>query len=381
MLSVLIVSMAVVNQSFGQVTWKTFSEEKGLFSIEIPSNWYPEVVPESQKLTPIDYLFRYADRGNSFAWIELLISKSIYSDARAVAESYISEYQQFDDFILLKPIDCNTYILNDSPACSFLSSQQLEGEERRNILDIISTSPNGIQTYVSFITSSDIYDSFLPVGEYAINSIKIDSNNVNEMLNDQSTLDMQSEIPQIPLTSVQKGSNDSSGLDIPQILQSPNEANGSETIVYENPNLGFSLEYPSNWTKEESLSPPSLLLYSPRLSATDEAPESMAITTEVVSSDTSLKEYSNSALNVLRTQFPSMNLLETSNSTLSAYPANQIIYTYFVNGVELKNMQVWTIVNDMVYVITYGGTLDEFNDSLPVFHNMVNSFRITTAIQ
>jgi len=138
MLSALIVSMAVVNQSFGQVTWKTFNEENGLFSIQIPSNWYPEMLPESQKLTPIDYLFSYADRGDSFAWIELMISKSIYSNARTVAESYISEYQQFDDFILLKPIDCNTYTLNDAHACSFLSSHQLEGEERRKVLDIRS---------------------------------------------------------------------------------------------------------------------------------------------------------------------------------------------------------------------------------------------------
>ncbi len=185
-------------QSFAQVTWNTFEEKEGLFSIQIPSNWNASEVLEAEALAPIDYIFRYNDKGNSFAWLELMIDKPLYSDARTAAESYISDYQQFDDFILLQPIDCNTYTLNDVPACSFLSSQQLEGEERRNVLDIVSISPNGIQTDVIFITSSNIYDTFLPVGEYIINSLDINSSMVNLVLDNQSTESIQSEIPGIP---------------------------------------------------------------------------------------------------------------------------------------------------------------------------------------
>ncbi len=55
----------------------------------------------------------------------------------------------------------------------------------------------------------------------------------------------------------------------------------------------------------------------------------------------------------------------------------QIVYTYTTDGLDLKNMQIWTIVDGMVYVVTYGGTINEFNDSLPVIQNMIDSFQIT----
>ncbi|MBA3749493.1 MAG: DcrB-related protein [Nitrosopumilus sp.] len=109
----------------------------------------------------------------------------------------------------------------------------------------------------------------------------------------------------------------------------------------------------------------------------EEAPESIAATTEVIPSNLTLEDYSNSALSILKGQSLNLNLLETSSSTLSGFPAHQIVYTYTADGLDLKNMQIWTLADDMVYAITYGGTINEFNDSLPVIQNMIDSFQIT----
>jgi eukaryotic-like serine/threonine-protein kinase len=146
----------------------------------------------------------------------------------------------------------------------------------------------------------------------------------------------------------------------------------SESLIYDNPNLGFTLEYPSDWMKEESLS-----FISPRLSISDKAPESIAVTTEPNLSNLTLEEYSDSSLSVLESQFSNYTLIESSNSTLSGYPAHQILYTYTLEDVDLKNLQIWTIADDIVYVLTYGGTTKEFEDSLPVIQNMIDSFEIT----
>ncbi|HKR73671.1 MAG TPA: hypothetical protein VJR94_06125 [Candidatus Nitrosocosmicus sp.] len=191
-------SIPIFGQSYAQVTWNTFEDKDDLFTIQIPSNWNASVVSEDEKLAPIDYMFRYNDKGNSFAWVELMISEPLYSNASAALESYLSYYQQFDDFNLTKPIDCDTYILNDVPACSFLSSQQLEGEQRRNVLNLVSMTPDGIQTDVVFITSNNIYEPFLPVGEYIINSISINSTAVKQALENQSIENIKLEIPVIP---------------------------------------------------------------------------------------------------------------------------------------------------------------------------------------
>ena len=212
-------------QSYAQVTWNTFEENDGSFSIQIPSNWNASEVPETESLAPIDYMFRYNDRGNSFAWVELMISEPLYSNASAAAESYMSQSQQFDDFNLLEPIDCNTYTLNDEPACSFLSSQQLEGEQRRNVLDMVSISPDGIQTYAVFIASSNIYEPFLPLVEYIIKSLDIHPTAVNQVLKNQSIESIESEIPVIP-----KDDNSQLQSEIPQIPTQNDATTQQETF-------------------------------------------------------------------------------------------------------------------------------------------------------
>lgn len=154
-------------------------------------------------------------------------------------------------------------------------------------------------------------------------------------------------------------------------------------LAYENPNLGFSLEYPADWSKEETLtfiSPPP----SPNetLSSANEAPESIAVTTEVLLSSITLDEYSESAIGLLEGQFPNFTLIDSSEATLSGYPAHQITYTYTLDGVDLKNMQIWTIADkNIAYALTYGGLVEEFDSSFPVIENMINSFQLTEVQQ
>jgi hypothetical protein len=150
-------------------------------------------------------------------------------------------------------------------------------------------------------------------------------------------------------------------------------------LAYENPNLGFSLEYPTDWSKEESLMfiapPPSS---NETLSLPNEAPESIAVTTEVLPYNMTLDEYSESAIGLLEGQFTNYTLIDSSEATLSGYPAHQITYTYTLDGVDLKNMQIWTIAdNNIAYALTYGGFVEEFDSSFPVIENMINSFRLT----
>lgn len=159
-----------------------------------------------------------------------------------------------------------------------------------------------------------------------------------------------------------------------------NETTESDNLLaYENPNLGFSLEYPADWSKEETLSfispPPSS---NETLSSPNEAPESIAVTTEALPYNIPLDEYSESAIGLLEGQFPNFTLIDSSEVTLSGYPAHQITYTYTLDGVDLKNMQIWTIAdNNIAYALTYGGLVEEFDISFPVIENMINSFQLT----
>lgn len=190
--------LANTSLSYGQVTWNTFEEKRGLFSIQLPSNWNLTEMKGDQAFAPIDYMFQYNSQDNSFAWVELMISEPLYTNTRAALDSYISEYQQFDDFNQLLPIECNINALDNSTACFLLSSQQLEGELKRNVLNMVSISPNGVQTDIVFITSSNVFNQLLPVGEFIIKSLNMNTSKISQELKEEAIENLQVEIPAIP---------------------------------------------------------------------------------------------------------------------------------------------------------------------------------------
>lgn len=151
-----------------------------------------------------------------------------------------------------------------------------------------------------------------------------------------------------------------------------NQTNINDLVSYSSPNLGFSLEYPSEWEKEESLT-----FVSPYGGIGNRTPEVISITTEVLpTSDFSLDSYTEAALGQVES-FQDFRLLNSSSTTLAGLPAHMILYTFTDESqTPLENLQVWTIKDGIAYVITYGGTPEEFDSSLPTFRSVMDSFSI-----
>jgi hypothetical protein len=168
-----------------------------------------------------------------------------------------------------------------------------------------------------------------------------------------------------PLTAPSGGTN-----------MSGNETMGSSTVSglvpYINPNLGFSLEYPSDWQKEESLS-----FVSPQGGMNNRAPEVISVITEVLPSlGYSLDSYTDAAMSQVET-FQNFQLLNSSSITLGGLPAHMIVYTFTDESqTPLQNLQAWTVKNGTAYVMTYGGIPEEFNSSLPALQTLMDSFRL-----
>jgi hypothetical protein len=151
-----------------------------------------------------------------------------------------------------------------------------------------------------------------------------------------------------------------------------NQTNISDLVSYSNPNLGFSLEYPSNWEKEESLT-----FVSPQGGVGNRTPEVISITTEVLpTSDFNLDSYTEAALGQVE-PFQDFRLLNSSSATIGGLPAHMIVYTFTDESqTPLQNLQAWTIKDGMAYVITYGGTPEEFDISLPALQSVMKSFSL-----
>ena len=153
--------------------------------------------------------------------------------------------------------------------------------------------------------------------------------------------------------------------------QTTGSLNATGLAPYNNPNLGFSLEYPSDWEKEESLS-----LTSPQGGMSNRAPEVISVVTEVLpSSNFSLASYTDAAMGQVES-FENFRLLNSSSTTLGGLPAHMVVYTFTDEQTPLQNLQAWTVKDGMAYVITYGGVPEEFHSSLPALQSVLDSFSL-----
>jgi hypothetical protein len=143
-------------------------------------------------------------------------------------------------------------------------------------------------------------------------------------------------------------------------------------IPYSNPSFGFTLEFPSNWQKEESLT-----FVSPQGGIDNQSPEVISIDTEILpTSDLNLDTYSEASLSQVKS-FQDFKLLNSSSTTLAELPAHMIVYSFIDESeTPLQNLQVWTVKNGTAYVITYTGTPEEFESSLPALQSVLDTFRL-----
>ena len=192
-----------------------------------------------------------------------------------------------------------------------------------------------------------------------------------------------SQDPIIPAEIIKDG--DQSLMDIQveignkQTKEQPTEEQQYELLVYENPGLGFQIQYPSNWIKEEAYKESIVSFASPlKNQITDKFHEILGLAISPTHSQT-LQDYTITHLSKLMgSNMIDLDLLESqTNATLAGNPAHKLVYVHKgPGGIENKVMEVYTIKNGKLYDITYHGSTDEYPSSLSTAEEMINTFKI-----
>jgi PsbP-like protein len=162
---------------------------------------------------------------------------------------------------------------------------------------------------------------------------------------------------------------------------------GNVTLkTYENPGFGLSIQYPSSWAGMQLRADPFAqtntsivsIFEAPRENQSDSYRENLIINVQGPLEDIiSLDEYTQNSLNAFSTMSDTITVLESSPGTLSGFPAHELIYSSSLENLNLKKMQIFTIVNDnAAYVVTFGAEESQFNKYMPLIMKMVNSIRI-----
>jgi len=147
--------------------------------------------------------------------------------------------------------------------------------------------------------------------------------------------------------------------------------NTSGYLTYSNRSAGISIQYPSSWQKKEG-SAGEIVSFNvsglPSMSFTVIAPLNFAGTA------TTLNEFSQGALPTNLTNF---KLLNSTNTTLSGYPAVKHVFTYMNDdGTTSVGMLELTLVNRTGYGLLYAATQDTYNTYVGIAQNITQSFNV-----
>ncbi len=146
-------------------------------------------------------------------------------------------------------------------------------------------------------------------------------------------------------------------------------------ILYENKDYGMRIKYPADWILEEKetevfgFAGNAVVFSSLRTSA------SFSVTVcDMSARPVTLEEVTASALDYYEQE--EYEISEEGGTTLAGNPAHEAVVTKKVGLYTVKMMQIWTIRNDLLYIITYDGEVSHYSFFSEVAEEMINSFTL-----
>jgi hypothetical protein len=147
-----------------------------------------------------------------------------------------------------------------------------------------------------------------------------------------------------------------------------------EFFQYENPSLGITVQYPSDWEIDEQSGAEGETIVkftSPQI-GTDKFQEYLNVRVS--------PNFHNNSTNNIRSGDESrigFKLLEQSDaSTLNGNPSHRMVCTFRNGYNEFKAMQVVTIKGDKVYRFDFYAEAAKYSNYLPIIQKMIDSFKI-----
>jgi PsbP-like protein len=144
-------------------------------------------------------------------------------------------------------------------------------------------------------------------------------------------------------------------------------------LTYKNPNLGVSIQYPSDWRLEERSNDKLNFVKQEGFVSADLNVENLE------QPNIPLSEYANTKVNELRSQRPNFQLIGFEPTTVSNdKTAQRVVYTFEreEDGKTNKVMRIWSINEGKLYTLAYIAESSQYDRYLPSFQRMVDSFNM-----
>jgi hypothetical protein len=160
------------------------------------------------------------------------------------------------------------------------------------------------------------------------------------------------------------------------------QTNNNTFKRYENPTYGINIQYPSDWRADggdiyaDDYVTDIVSFIAPIRSNTNPYAPSLSISIDNLLPN--LNEYLTRITTDYSDTYEDFNVIDSdTDSILSGKPAYKIVFTDEEDGIDYKNMEVGTIIEDKVYFVTHYAEEEQYLDYLPTIQKMISSVKMT----
>lgn len=290
------------------------------------------------------------------------VSKNIYQEV----QSQLAKAQQEKASLEDKITSLNSDLTN---AQTRLTSVTSELETAKAEVSTLKTSLSGEQAKVRTLSSeAENTKNRLSQLETSLKQEKDITNNLRIQL-------LKTEITILSLEK-EKDSLKSSlaALTKAQPAPAPTTVAGITFAIYKDEKNGFSIEYPKDWIKQESI-PMYMITFQDNLNVMT----SVNVITQTLPIDMSISQYWDINKGSLET-FGKYTPLSTVNLSINGIPAIRHIYTIEIpisqTNLPMELSHVALVKDKRAWIITFGTTPDDFKQYSPIFDYMAQSFKL-----
>ena len=154
-----------------------------------------------------------------------------------------------------------------------------------------------------------------------------------------------------------------------------------EFANYVNDDYQFAIKYPQNWLQQQLDDPITgevVVFATPPETTMDLFIEKLYISVEYLPSEaTSLEQYTQTVFErINQTKGGEIKVHEDSKTTIDKSPARKVIYSRKEGGLQLKQMETFTIKNNQVYIAIYTAERAKFSKFYSTVEKIIDSWEI-----
>jgi eukaryotic-like serine/threonine-protein kinase len=147
----------------------------------------------------------------------------------------------------------------------------------------------------------------------------------------------------------------------------------NDTMTYTDEEKGYSIAYKTDWEKKDV--DISIVFSSPKENEDDLFQEAVNVVVQDMSSmSMTLEQLTGHMEDYL--EKASATIVKSEAATLGGIPGHKLVVTGNQGEMELKMQQVYTVVENKAYIVTYTAEADKFDLFLKDAEKMIDSFKV-----